>query len=253
MNSFHQLVVNWCRSLSVLALLCMISACGPGDGTRYPGPGQHAEDAIAILGIASSGEFKPKVNHAGLASELAARLAERGDLRLVPATQVRRVIGNSDYSKLTKSFRENGRFSAEEMRTLMAADLRTSRAIILRLESDETEKLPVYRQAVYNQAGVRVVDRERRIYAKRRTTALTARIFDLRSGQLVWYRKYRISPENRSVSRQYLGSSFSGTVAAEVANTVINGFGGDNYPSAPSLNGSLRALIQEVALKIPSS
>lgn len=254
MKKPHRSLTAAARSgfLWILLLLCMISACSSRFGNPNPGPGERARDGLAVLGVTAKSGLKSSLNPALVASELAARLAERGDILLVPEPQVRRIVGAKPLDGMLATYSRDGRFNPFQMQNLMAADLRTRRGIVIRLESDKTEKLPVFRQAVYNEAGNRVVDRERRVYITRRTTAMSATVLDLATGRTIWTRLYRISPEAKSLSRQYLGSSFTGSVAAEVANTVVNGFGGGNHPPPPSFQGSLRALIREIAFKAPA-
>lgn len=240
------------RLALLLSVLCMISACGSIGNLQNPGPGQRAQAGLAILGVTARHGLKISINPDLMAKELAVRLSEREDLLLVPAAQVSLIVGAKPLARMMSTFARAGQLAPYQVQDLMAADLRTQRALMVRIESDETEKLPVVRQAVYNQNGARVVDRERRVYTTRRTTVVGASLLDLRTGRIVWTRQYRIRPETKSISKQYLGSSFTGSVAAEVANTVVNGFGGGNHPVAPSLQGSLRALIREVAFKIPA-
>ncbi|MFK7892650.1 MAG: hypothetical protein AB8B63_17665 [Granulosicoccus sp.] len=242
----------WLAYPALVMLLCTISACASKGNFGYSGRGGVAQHPVAVLGVSVRHDLKATISPGLIANELAARLADRKNMLPLPASEVQAVIGADAYKKMIASYARTGRFAPLEVQQLMAADLRAPRGVMLRLENDKTEKLPVVRQAVYNEAGIRVVDRERRVYVTRRTTEMSASVIDLRTGRVVWTRLYRIKPESTSYSKQYLGSSFSGSVAAEVANTVINGFGGANYPAPPSLNGNLRALVQEVVLKLPN-
>jgi hypothetical protein len=105
---------------------------------------------------------------------------------------------------------------------------------------------------VLNAAGAKLTDRERIVLATERTTRLSATMIDLRTGAMLWHREYSVSPATEQAMIQYRGSSFSGSLAAVLANTVVNGVRVPDHPAAPPLRLNLRALLREVTRNLPA-
>ncbi|MFK7861992.1 MAG: hypothetical protein AB8B64_24485 [Granulosicoccus sp.] len=186
-----------------------------------------------------------------MSSELAARLTERGGVTVISSPSVRKIIGAGPHDEMMAFYARHGSFAAYQVQRLMAANLPASQLLATRLESDTVENLPLQRRNLVNSEGMLLSDREQRIYTTRRVTQLSATMLDLRTGRVVWKRQYRVSPEASNTSNHLVGESFSTSVAAAVANTLVNGINDTSHPAPVPLINAVHALLQEVAYNAP--
>lgn len=237
------------RSVAILSSLILASACGvPGPYSGGSGSSLHS---VAILGSTAKIGLKTPVDTSRMSSELAAQLAGLTGVTVTPERAVRKIIGAAPHDEMMAFYARHGHFAPYQIQRLMAANLPSSQVLAVRLESDLVERLPVVRQSVLNAQGMLLADREQRTYATRRITQLSAKLLNLRNGQVAWTRKYRVSPETAVTSNHLVGGSFSTSVAAAVANRLVHGVNDIKHPDPATLADSLVALLREVARNAP--
>ncbi len=183
--------------------------------------------------------------------DLAALLAGRGDLSVTSALTAREIIGAGPHDEMTAFYARHSRLAPYQIQRLMAANLPSSLALIVKLASDQVEQLPVQRDAALDDKGLQIADRERRTYITQRTTRLTAMLVNLGNGRVEWTRQYRVNPSTQISTNHHVGGSLSESLAATVANTVVQGLGEARYPLPPPLYDSVLALLQEVTYQLP--
>lgn len=228
-------------------MLTLLIACGSSPDSRD----KLTSSGVAVVGVTARTGLNVAINRNLLASDFSELLAERREFAVLPAISLRRFLGGARTDDLLTRYAAKGLLAEQDVQLLMAAGMPTPRAIIVRIEEDYIKKLPVRREPVFNQAGAALVDRERRILATQRITRLSVMLVDLRTGRLVWNRQYQVDPVAEASSTKYLGSSFSGSVAAAVADKVLNGGNSDKHPDAPTLGASLNSLLREVVVNMP--
>lgn len=253
---------NWgsvCRRLilvTVLLALAVLSACSTrqevlADVHSF----ENAElPRIAVIGVSQAFSPQGGLNTIRLPNDLAALLAGTGDTRVTSADTVRLAIGGGPYDEIMATYARYAQLTNAQIQRLMAAKLPASRALLVRLESDKVEELPALHEDVFDTLGRRLADREKQIYIVRRTTDMSAQLLDLRNGNVLWSRQYRVSPETRSVSSRRVGGDFGASLAENFKNTLVGGAGGarsTQYPSPASLRDSVMALLQEIAYSVP--
>ncbi|NND89992.1 MAG: hypothetical protein HKN42_03950 [Granulosicoccus sp.] len=234
-------------ALLLSSIVYLVSACSstPDMSGRLPGVG------VTVVGVTARSGLDVSFNRNLLAQEFAAMLAERGEFAVVPSSALRRAIGPTRLEQLLLRHARNVSPSAQDIQLLMGAGLPTTRAIMVRIEDDRTQKRALRREPVRNRAGALLLDRERHVLATQRITRMSATLIDLRTGELVWQRTYEVGPITEQATTQYLGSSFSGSLAAAFANAVVNGLRVASHPEAPPLRLNLRSLLREIALRAP--
>ena len=152
---------------------------------------------------------------------------------------------------MLKRYAERGELAQQDVQLLMAAGLPTQHAIFLRVDEDYIVNLPASIQPVLNSAGAVLVDRERRAFGTQRITGISALIVNLQNGKQRWSQRFEVDPVAVAYRTEYLGSSFTGSLAAAFANTMVNGLSKVGYPDAPPLQLSLSALLDVVAESQP--
>ncbi|MFK8076647.1 MAG: hypothetical protein AB8B84_08690 [Granulosicoccus sp.] len=233
-----------------LGLTCFLtlSACStpPSQQDRYTSTG------VAVLGVAAKNGLKSNINRNALASDFSKLLDERKVFPVIPASTVRQYLGVERVNDMLNRLAENGRLEGRDIQLLMSAGLPAQRLVLARLEEDYVVNLPARREPVLNRDGKVLADREKKVLATQRVTRVSASLIDLIDGSQLWNRHFRVDPVAEAASTQYLGSSFSGSLAAAFANTMVNGIRVVRYPESPTLTLSMLSLLREISASVPT-
>jgi len=240
---------NAAPGLAVLACLCLVllSACtAPSTGRN-----QLNSSGVAVVGVTAKTGLNAAINRHSLARDFARLLAARQQFPVIPASVLRQTVGAAQVDEMLDRYARRGQLAQRDIQFLMAVGLTAPYAVIARVEDDIVKSLPERHEAMVGNNGANLMDRQRIILATQRTTQASAILFDLRTGRVVWNRHYRVNPVSELASTLYHGSSFSGSLAAAFANTVVNGISVSRQPPVPPLSESIRSLLGEIANKLP--
>lgn len=214
--------------------------------------GRYTSTSVAVLGVAAKSGLKSNINRNALASDFGKLLDERKAFPVMPASTVRQYLGAERVNDILNRFAENGRLENRDIQVLISAGLPVQRIVLARLEEDYVVNLPARREPVLNRNGKVLADREKKVLATQRVTRVSATLLDLRDGSQLWNRHFRVDPVAEAASTQYLGSSFSGSLAAAFANTMVNGIRVVRYPEPPTLTLSMLSLLREISVSLPA-
>jgi len=178
-------------------------------------------------------------------------LAEQRAFPVLPTAALRQYVGSERLDEILNHYAHSGRLRSTDIRFLAAANLPVSRVVVARVEEDYVVNLPARRESVHNRYGDILVDREKKVLATQRITRVSASLIDLHEREEIWNRHFRVDPIAEAATTQYLGSSFSGSLAAAFANTMVNGVRVVRYPVAPTLRVSMLSLLREISEKLP--
>ncbi len=235
------------RTFVLLIGVSLLASCG----TLSSRGGGSSSTGIAVIGVVAKTGLGSRFNKNRMAADFAAKLAERGKFPVLRASSLRQVIGAQRHEDMLRRYSDRGQLAQQDVQMLMAAGLPTQHAIILRVDEDHVVNLPAAIQPVLNSAGAVLVDRERRAFGTQRITGISALIVNLRNGKQRWSQRFEVDPVTVAYRTEYLGSSFTGSLAAAFANTMVNGVSKVGYPDAPSLQLSLESLLNVVAESQP--
>lgn len=174
-------------------------------------------------------------------------IRETGRFSTLGAYKVSKVVGQKQHNIMLDTYAETGALASEDVQILMAAQLPVSYAIVARIEENSVGPGVSTVQALRNNAGKLMNDRERVVHSTLRRVTLSATMINLRSGAAYWTKTYRAEPVTKSAYTRYFGSSFAGSLAATMANTVANGIRKPSGPPPPSVQLTLQSLMREVA------
>jgi len=231
--------------------LVLLSSVGCSATSSQSQTASSASLGVAVLGVTAKAGLNTPINRNALAMDFTKLLAERGEFPVLPAATVRQYLGGENVSTLLNRVADTGRLESKDIDLLESIGLPTPRIVLARLEEDYVVKLPSRREAVLNRAGELLVDREKKVLATQRVTRVSATLIDLRNRRQVWHRHFRVDPVAEAATTQYLGSSFSGSLAAAFANTMVNGIRVVRYPDAPTLRLSMQSLLREISDNLP--
>lgn len=238
----------------MLVMALLLGACGTNRQVpEFTSPDSRVSSTtdVVLLGAVQKSGLKAPVSASVMAADIEKLIAGERKVSVTPAATTRQIIGESPHDEMMAFYARNARFAPYQVQRLMAANLPARKALVVRLEADSVLRLPMIREALVDEWGRVIADRERRTYITRRVTQLSASLLDLRNGRVIWTRQYRVSPEVVAASNHHTGESFGASVAAAVANTLVQGIRDTDYPNPPSLGDSVYALLQEVATNAP--
>jgi len=229
-----------------LAGLLLAGCVGPGTSTRS------ADVGVAVLGVVERSGVESGLNRAIMGREFSELLNERSGFNVIPYIQVQRSVGADRLAAINARYSQQAEFSPADVQTLMAAGVGARRAVIARIESDDIQGLPSRSESVTNRQNGVMNDRKRIVLSTRRTTRMSASMYDLQTGVKLWERVYAVEPETSSAYVHYFGSSFSGSLAAALANTMVNGVRLPSNPAPPNIRLTLRSLLRESVRNMPT-
>jgi hypothetical protein len=239
-------VRKFCYPTTIGMLLILVGCAGTGQSVRTDDVG------VAVLGFTERPGVESGVNRAAMGREFGELLEERAGFSVIPHEQVQRKIGAERLAAINARFAERAEFLPTDLQVVMAAGVGARRAVIARLESDAVQGLPPRSESVANRQNGVMKDRERIVLATRRSSRMSVVMFDLQTGRKLWERVYAVEPETSTAYVHYFGSSFSGSLAAALANTMVNGAKLPANPAPPSLRLTLRSLLREAVRNMPT-
>ncbi len=232
-----------------MALGLLASGCSVNSWNNR-GPGA-AANSVAVLGVVQSQGVDIAVNTARLAADLQGILRDEHNYAVMPVAEVRNALGQAQYETLLRRVAVFGTLEADDVRILTLARLPTSTAVILVITDDDVRQLDKERVEIRDNNDEVLLDRDHVILSTARIVSLTATVMDTKSGRVRMHNEFTQESIERRRYLEYNGSSFTGTVAARLANTVANGVRQPDWPDPPLLHQSFYALLEDVADELP--
>ena len=245
--------INPClRASAAFLLLCALSACvSKPHGAARP----VQSNGIAIIGVSNADGVKPGASHNAMSRELGDLILERGQHRILPSIDVQKSLNSvspGHYGAMLLNYGEHAVLSPNNIRALLAAKLPVSTALVARVSRNKVTTGEPVREKLRNNAGELISDREKIVLSTIREMQIEAALINIGTGAVIWSKAYRATPATKASYVHYYGSSFSGTLAATLANTMSNGLRGPVGPPPPSHQLTLRSLMREVARNLPA-
>ncbi len=237
-----------------ILMLCaalFINACASDSPSD---PGLQIRHTIGVIGVAALPGVDSGQNLSAMAVEFEDLLLETGHYQTLRTAELESAIdasGTGVYRAIMANYAQTGQLRADEIRAIQAARLPLQAALIARIEKNQVSPGRTEKVRLRNNAGQLVNDRVRYVMRTQRETQLRATLVDLRSGSVVWTQTYRADPTTESSYVEYFGSSFSGSLAAKLTNTMTNGIGTPSGPDAPSIQLTMRSLMREAVRNMP--
>jgi len=238
--------------LQSLALGLFASGCakrGP-DGRGPFGP-VIPRKSVAVLGVVQQPGLGIPVNEYRLASDLEILLREEQQYAVMPYKQARIALGAARQDLLLRRLANAGQLDEADLDMLRNAKLPARMGIALTVTGDAVSypRLPPTR--IRNNQGQILNDRSLVTRSAMRSVSMTATVVELAAGQVRMHDSFNYQSVERKQYVQYTGSSFTGSLAARVANTVSNGVRSPDDPEPPGLYNSFYELLNDVAEKLP--
>ncbi len=233
--------------LSFLLLSACVSKTPPHQGV--------VPKSVAIIAVTVAPGVSSEQSQSAMARELKELVQDIDGYRTLRSSEVERAmntIKGGSYSSLVQNYARNGSLGATELSALSATRLPVQLALIARIEQNDVDRTHAYNEELRNHSGVILSDRTRRVLVTKRKVQMRASMVNVATGAVVWSRSYRSEPETKSAFVRYIGSSFSGTLAATLVNTMTTGLKDPEWPLAASYQLTVRSLMREVVRNLPS-
>lgn len=210
--------------------------------------------SIAVVGVAAASGVKPGKSQSAMALEFQELIQSSGGYKTLRSSEVEKAMDfakSDSYSSMFTHYARTGVLHPTGVQALVNARLPVQYALVARVEKNAVQAGEVKRLQMRNNAGDVLTDRERRVLSTVREMQMQATMINMATGEVFWTRTYRSMPATESSYVHYSGSSFSGSLAASLANTMTNGLRVPKGPLPPSNQLTLRSLMREVVRNLP--
>lgn len=250
------------RFLLIIGCCLSIVSCA-GQNTRYrPADGvilsPQVDSTVAVLGVVGASKPLRGFQQRALANDLEAMIRTfHPRMAIYPHEHLRIDIerpgsqtGQSNagvHALLLNRYRVNGTLNGEDLNLLRSAAGAVRYFVIARIDEDKTTKYEPYASPVRNRRGEVLLDQRRMTLLHERSVKVSATTVDLLDGGVVWQNQYISKPVAKREYTEYTGSSFSGSVAAMLANSFVNGRSSTAHPDAPRSVQAIRETFKKIA------
>ncbi len=234
----------------ILCLALLVSACVSDSLPNNQAP----KSSIAMIGVTIAPGVQAGAGQAAMGRDFQDLIYTTSGRQTLRSTEVNRAMNSvvpRSYQSMLDNYARTGQLHPSDLQALVGARLPVRTALIARVEKNEVKPGAPKRVALRNNLGDILTDRERVVLSTVREMRLQATMIDVSNGNVVWSRTYRSSPSTEAGYTHYSGSSFSGSLAASLANTMTNGLRVPKGPPPPSNQLTLRSLMREVVRNLP--
>jgi len=207
-----------------------------------------------VVGVTIAPGVESGKNQIAMALELEELIHAGGQYKTLRTTDLARAMDSytpGSYKVMLDNFAGSGALHQQDLIALSSAQLPVQSALILRIEKNEVSPGAPKSVQLRNNVGDILTDRERVVLSTVREMQMRASMINVATGNVFWSRTYRSTPASETSYTHYSGSSFSGSLAASLANTMTNGLRVPEGPLPPSNQLTLRSLMREVVRNLP--
>lgn len=207
---------------------------------------------LAVIGMVDSKSRGKVYQYLDLSRQLeTAVVSEREKYPLFSAKQTKKALGKN-YAIVLDGYQHMNELGIAEYDHIRRAPIVARFGLFARIERSETERPEVYERLVKGADGKPIPNRVEEVLTSRRILTISAKVYDLKNGRLVWQKVREVSPKNENVYVKYDGKSFAGALTIATLNTVQNGTIKKKPPAYPDKAGAMSALLADLASKLPT-
>lgn len=209
------------------------------------------DGGIAIIGMVDSKRTGKVYQYLDLSRQLeTAVISERQKYPLFNAKQTKKALGKS-YATVLDGFQRLNELGIAEYDLIRRAPIVARYGMFARIERSDTERPEGYERLVKGADGKPIPNRVEEVLTSRRILTISAKVYDLKNGRLVWQKVREVAPQNENVYVKYDGKSFAGALTIATLNTVQNGTLNKKPPNYPDKASAMSALLKDLASKLP--
>ncbi len=210
------------------------------------------EDGIAIVGMVEAKKRSKIFRYLDLSRQLESAVVNQNDkYPLVSAKQTKKALGKN-YVIVLDGYQRLNELGIAEYDLIRSAPIVARFGMFARIERSELERPPAYERPVKDSSGKKSFNRVEEVLISRRILTISAKVYDLKNGRLVWQTVREVAPQNENVYVKYDGKSFVGALTIATLNTVKNGTLTKKPPAYPGKEATMNVLLTDIASKLPT-
>lgn len=215
--------------------------------------GQISEKGLMVLGVVPFSEQETAMRTNKRSTALSKAVAEaRSDYPLVSTSAAKKELGQS-YADIMAAYRRNGMLGFEEFEKIRQSRVLSRYVMIAGIDGEKLDHPPERYKEHYDNIGKLRSDKHEIIVSSRRSLSVTAKVYDLRTGRVVWKVTRTPSPSNSASYIVYKGDSFARAVQAAAMNRLSNGSLQHLPPPFPSRETAFEQALEQIVEALPST
>lgn len=245
------------QSVFIVLLVLVSSTACVARGGNYDHRSFHnrsiEEDGLAIVAVVSAQKNIPTYENLDWSKRLENSVRVKHDqYPLVSAVSIKNALAKN-YTTVLGNYRKYGDLDRESFALIRKAPIVARFGMFVRIERDQVYRPPRKELPVKNAQGEIMTDRVMLVLSSQRIMAVSASVYDLKTGRIVWRRVREVSPQNNASYVDYRGKSFAGALTVATLNTVNNGTISRKPPDYPSRNFTLKKAMDDIASQLPGT
>lgn len=199
---------------------------------------------IVIIGVTQTSGVRVAFDNTQIVRKLIQQLVSQHSIHSTSPSLTRKILGAGPHDEMMSSYARNGRLASHHVQRLMAAELPAPIALLVRLESDSVEKLPLVAADDSLPPGNSKSRRVRVRLTTRRITSLSVKMLDLRNGREVLARLYTCKKDTTFNKKNAAGVIWVQQDLKGIDNDLPDTTSESLYPLPAPLSRSIHELIQ---------
>ncbi len=238
----------------VVLIIAPLSSCvSPQHNYHHRSFNPHSiqKGGLAIIGVVTSENKNPSYRYLSWAKSFEQSVKRKKHLYpLISAIDVRQKLG-INYQTVLNNYQQFNELGFTEKELLRRAKLIAKYGLVARIERNIEQDLPNKLYSVRNVKGEIIPDQSKVVLSSQRVVTVSAKVYNLNTGQLVWQNLRETAPTNQREYITYHGKSFTGALTIATLNTFANGGYKAKRPKAPSMEFALRIVLDDLAEQLP--
>jgi len=206
---------------------------------------------LAIMGVVSSYKKNSISYYYSWAKTLEASVSKHRKIPLITAKSVKKKL-KGNYSFILNNYQETNKLNATELKLIRHAGLIAKYGLFASIDRNIQNKLTEQVYGVRDVNGYMMRDRSRVVLETERIVRVSAKVFDLTTGKVVWQTTREIAPKRKAEFIAYNGKSFSNELTIATVNTLSNGVYESRQPRAPDFEYTLGIVLDDIAKQLPT-
>ena len=238
-----------------ITLVVLLTACATSSGDYQHRTFSHKQirdRGLVVLGVVPFGDQESAMRTTKRSKILSKAIGRhRGEFPLVSAESAKKEL-SENYPLIMAAYQKQGALGRKELELIRQSKILSRYALIARIDSNRRDHPPKTYKEQFDGSGKLREDRHDVIVSSRRTLSVTAKVYDLEFGKVVWQARRVPSPVNTATYVVYKGDKFAHALQIATMNHLTNGSLKHLPPPFPPLESVFEEAVDQVVRALPS-